>query len=142
LGVHNDLNRNLREQVGESPLRSRSVGQSDDQALHDRARRRKADLLEDDHVDARLPERRIAGRLDAAHPGRQRLQPGYAYGRAVEVRQVPVHAEHPVHERERPVVFALVALKRDGERPRTHLSHASDYRLARPGQRGRTVHLA
>ena len=43
-------------------------------------------------------------------------------GGAAEMRHVAIDAEHPCYERQRPVVFARIAVDCDGERSRVQLS--------------------
>ena len=72
-----------------------------DDAAQNRRGRVNADLLKDDRVDDRFPERRITRRLDAAHARRDRIQPRNRLDRTIERPQIVFGLQHPYRQRRR-----------------------------------------
>jgi len=73
------------------------------------------------------------------HSLRQRSEPWNLRGRVVEMRKLPIDAEHTAYKRKDPLVFALWADDRHHQDRRADLADASDYRFVGRAKRSEVL---
>ena len=98
-------------------------------------------MLKDDRIDAGFPERRIAGRFDAAHPLRERVEPLHLARGHIEAGQVAIDAEHAPDQGSHARSFARQCIDLDRERAGLGLTHRHERGPGDPVERAQVPAL-